>query len=199
MDVDELRELSVLQLRAQCKECGIKNYAWKKKAELIFDLLDLSIECPCCHHDIDIDAMNSYIKHYTGEPRTANSWTDDEYQIVPCCSPCHSWNHPGQCHRCESWWGESQGIEWVYLRNSEEVIMCEECRQCNRCDEVIGTIGEGNWDENEDPICNKCRKCSVCREIIDIVSAENRNEDEKLVCNDCKKGMKREWWLLEAS
>lgn len=187
------KNMSVLQLRSECKECGIKNYAWKKKAELIFDLAHFSIECPCCHDELNIDEMNSYIKHYTGQPRTENSWTDDDYYIVPCCSPCHNWNHPVQCHRCQTWWGENQGIEWAYLPNSEEVIICEECRECESCHQLISTIREDNWDEDEDPICDNCKECSVCEELIDIITKDNRNKDGYLVCNGCKKG----WWYTD--
>jgi hypothetical protein len=171
--------MTVAELRQICKARNYKNYAWKRKAELIFQISELDNTCICCDDELTVDEMDSYLKNIDGGE---NCWIDDEHGAVPCCNSCDN-KKPGQCHKCETWWAEWD-LEWAVLSNGETETVCQECHKCSVCDEIMNQIEQANWTDSEEIICDACLPpiCKKCKKVFD---EEAEAEAETEICSAC--------------
>ena len=173
--LEQLNQMTVAELRQICKARNYKNYAWKRKAELIFQITELDNICICCDDELTVDEMDSYLKNPDGGE---NCWIDDEHGTVPCCNSCDN-KKPGQCHKCTGWWAEWD-LEWAVLSNGETDIICQECHKCSVCDEIMNQIEQANWNELEELICDTCLPpiCKICKKVFNETEAEADAETE---------------------
>jgi hypothetical protein len=173
--------MTVTELRQICKARNYKNYAWKRKAELIFQISELDNTCICCDDELTVDEMDSYLKNIDGGE---NCWIDDEHGAVPCCNSCDN-KKPGECHKCSCWWAEWDLI-WAVLSNGETDIICQECHKCSVCDEIMNQIEQANWTDTEEIICDACLPpiCKKCKKVFDE-EAEAEAEEETEICSAC--------------
>jgi len=173
--LNQLIQMTVTELRQICKARNYKNYAWKRKAELIFQIAELDPTCIGCDDELTINEMDSYLEHLNGGE---NCWIDDEHEAEPCCNSCDN-KKPGQCHKCEAWWAEWD-LEWAVLSNGETETVCQECHKCSVCDETMNQIEQANWNMSEELICDACLPpiCKICKKVFEEADAESTDEEE---------------------
>ena len=179
---------TVKQLRQICKTKGIKNYAWKKKIELIFMIENLPTKCVNCNEKLTIERMN----HYLTDPEIMNTLYEDEYTIP--CEDCE--NSRDSCCVC----GEMlfyKSLEDIINMYGEDDLMCGQCATCAKCDRHINIfcnekIEEENWIDGELYCELYCDDCVFDHEQDEVICSEHQMSAELVVrerhyCDICKR------------
>lgn len=166
---------TIKELRQICKTKGIKNYAFKKKIELIFMIEELPTKCVNCNEKLTIERMN----HYLTDPEIMNTLYEDEYTIP--CEDCE--NSRDSCCVC----GQMlfyKNLEDIINSDGEDDLMCGQCAKCAKCDRHINIfyyeeIQEENWIDGE-LYCENCIVCSEHEMSTELVIREGHHCD---ICN----------------
>jgi len=149
METEFLKNLTVRDLRRVCKENGKKNYAWKRKVELIFLIQGVSPECGNCEKKLTHDQMNNYLNDpssYSGV-----NWFDEG---VPCCAECLEYGID-PCFRCDELHIHA-GLEEARTPDTGETLyICRLCSLCYKCHCNVETIDDENW-KDDNLYCDDC-------------------------------------------
>jgi len=145
---------TVKELRQICKAAGIRRYAWKRKTELVFMILDLPETCVCCNRTLTSNEMGIYLQNPEQGP---NCWIDDANGTVPCCTSCDAIK-PGCCDLCGTWWME-YNLRCGSNKAGDPIISCYDCNWCTECGEQLHSIAKENWASvaDGDILCDECR------------------------------------------
>jgi len=148
----ELRQKTVKELRQICKAAGIRRYAWKRKTELIFMILELPDTCVCCRRTLTSEEMDHFLENPEQGP---NCWNDEEHGAVPCCTACNAIK-PGCCDLCGTWWME-YNLRCSSNKAGDPIITCYDCNRCTECGDQLHSISKENWTtQSEKIVCDEC-------------------------------------------
>ena len=146
----DLYRKTVKELRILCKEAGTAPKQ-KRKAELLFTILELPTTCVGCDRVLTSNEMYRYLQNPEKGP---NCWVDDEHGAIPCCNSCDNIK-PGSCALCGTWWME-YNLRCSFDQKGNAIITCYDCNWCTSCGEQLQSILKENWSADENILCNEC-------------------------------------------